>query len=291
MTSTKNFLRIPTAALFAEPSVWVLLAVNLIPLAGVFFWDWDLFTLMVLYWMETAMIGFFQLIKILVYQPVLAVFLIPFFTFHFGMFMTVHFIFISSIFGPPWAKAVHASIFLILNRLLFQEGLWVPALALFVSHGVSFLFHGIKRAPASLSPDSPLETPTETEPLSSSGAIPVHPIVRNPSTYHSTDDWKSTIDSTPVRPLKEDIKHPVIPQKVLLEKLSQAKTIKMDRDLMTDPYLRVILMHVTIIFGAMLTFALGTSKAAFTLMIALKITADLFSHANVHRLGEKPSKT
>jgi hypothetical protein len=46
------------------PSTLVLLAANLLPLAGVLFWGWDAFVLLVLYWMETAAIGFWTIARI-----------------------------------------------------------------------------------------------------------------------------------------------------------------------------------------------------------------------------------
>ena len=39
------------------PSTLALIAANLVPVYGVLFWGWDLFGLMVLYWVETAIIG------------------------------------------------------------------------------------------------------------------------------------------------------------------------------------------------------------------------------------------
>ena len=241
---SRSFFRLPDPSLFSEPSVWVLIAVNLLPLVGVLFFDWDLFSLMVLYWMETAMIGFFQLIKILVTSPILAIFLIPFFTFHFGMFMYVHFIFLSSFFGPPWVKALRDSVPAILERLLFQEGFWIPALALFLSHGVSFFMHGL-----------------------------------NPST--------SAV--TPARPVDPAVTNTLSPAQQKMVSLLTRSAGNMNKDLMAEPYKRVVIMHLTIIFGGILAMALKTTKAAMVIMILLKIGADLFSHANYHGLGD-PSK-
>jgi len=38
-------------------SAWVLVAANLVPLAGVLWWDWSVFALLVLFWMENVVIG------------------------------------------------------------------------------------------------------------------------------------------------------------------------------------------------------------------------------------------
>ena len=95
--------------IFSKVSVWFLVAANLLPLAGVFLWDWDLYFLMVLYWSESAIIGFFGIVSIILQTRILSVFLVPFFCVHFGMFMGIHFIFITFMFGPSWAKPLRLS--------------------------------------------------------------------------------------------------------------------------------------------------------------------------------------
>lgn len=270
----KTFFRIPDASVFAEPSVWVLVAVNLLPLVGVFFFDWDLFSLMVLYWMETAMIGFYQLLKILIHKIWLAILLVPFFTFHFGMFMYVHFMFISSLFGPPWVKAMRASVPDILDRLLFQEGFWIPALALFVSHGVSFFMHGLKQ---------PTDVAAKQVPTAPSPAIHPHP---DAAAYHSTEDWKATIDPTPLQALDPTAEGALPPVQSKIESFLLKPATTDQEDLMlVAPYKRIVIMHVTIILGGMLAMVLKTTKVALVVMILMKIAADLFSHANYHGLG------
>ena len=276
----KSFFRIPDSSLFSEPSTWVLLAVNLIPLFGVFFWGWDLFSLMVLYWMETAMIGFYQLIKILVTNPILALFLILFFTFHFGMFMKVHFLLISTLFGPPWAKELHYSMSLILDRLLFQEGFWIPALALFISHGISFFFHGFK-APLPTGIEALKEGLRNMEPPPEA-ARPVGESI----SYHSTEDWQHTIDSTPLKSLVSPPEKNLSPARTKAV-LAVAQGAGNTQSLMFEPYKRIIVMHITIIIGGIISGIAGNSKAAILVMVAMKTAADLFSHANYHGLGAK----
>ena len=45
-------------------TVLFLIAVNLIPLFGVLFFGWSLFSIMFLYWIENGIIGFFNILKI-----------------------------------------------------------------------------------------------------------------------------------------------------------------------------------------------------------------------------------
>ncbi len=51
---------------------------------------------------------------------------------------------------------------------------------------------------------------------------------------------------------------------------------------MKEPYRRVVIMHLTIIFGGFLTLSLGSSLAALVLLLVLKIFADLRSHLLQH---------
>src|SRR5688572_2147822 len=81
------------------PSVIVLILANLVPLAGVIFWGWDLLDLMILYWMETGIIGFYAIIQMAIASRWGALFTVPFFVVHFGGFMAGHLFFLLMMFG------------------------------------------------------------------------------------------------------------------------------------------------------------------------------------------------
>jgi hypothetical protein len=53
--------------------------------------------------------------------------------------------------------------------------------------------------------------------------------------------------------------------------------------LMHKPYTRVILLHVTIIFGGMAAMALGSPVWALVLLVALKTLIDVVAHLREHR--------
>ena len=78
---------------FATGTVLALVAANLIPLAGALFFGWDLGTIMLLYWAESAIIGLFNIGKMIAVGGWGAIFLCVFFCVHFGGFMAGHFIF------------------------------------------------------------------------------------------------------------------------------------------------------------------------------------------------------
>ena len=83
----------------------VLVAANLIPLWGVIFWDWDAFNVVLLYWSENIVVGFYNILKMAfarVSRPAEhlgKLFLIPFFSVHYGGFCAVHGFFVLMLFG------------------------------------------------------------------------------------------------------------------------------------------------------------------------------------------------
>ncbi len=55
---------------------------------------------------------------------------------------------------------------------------------------------------------------------------------------------------------------------------------------MTAPYRRILVMHLTLIFGGFLAMALSNPLPALVLMIVLKVAADVRSHLGEHRLRD-----
>lgn len=123
-----------------------LLIANMVPLFGVGALGWSLYELMLAYWLENAIIGLFTIFKIALAEKVPAadsnvkmtppglnfkLFLIVFFSFHYGIFTLVHGVFVYALFGPhnPF-------------NIVESYSFW-PALATFcfflASHGFSFL--------------------------------------------------------------------------------------------------------------------------------------------------------
>lgn len=144
-----------------DGSVIALLAANSVPLFGVLFLGWDVFYIVLLYWAENVVIGFYNVLKMVfaaVPHPAAhlgKLFMIPFFIVHYGMFTAVHGVFVFAFFhkgqgGPP-ASMGHTTwpCFLVLVQMLLNAAIYVcsiippqmriAVLALFVSHGVSFV--------------------------------------------------------------------------------------------------------------------------------------------------------
>jgi hypothetical protein len=208
-----GWLRALNGRYWRAPSVILLVVANLIPLYGVVHWGWDLFVLMTVYWVETGIIGFFTAIRMVLAARWAGVLLLPFFGFHFGMFMGVHFVFLWALFGGEWQQKVSgAGIFA--QLLVFGTGLWIACAALLLSHAASFYLNVLR-------------------PLRSAG-----------------DDPRS-------KPLPLN-------------------------DIMLTPYGRIVVMHVTILAGAFLLQVFKTPLAAFVLLIALKIVADVAAHVRTN---------
>jgi hypothetical protein len=126
-----------------SPSGLALIAANMVPLVGVLFLGWDLSSVMVLFWAESAVIAFYTALKMTFVGNVAAVFAVPFFLGHFGGFMAGHFLLIYMLFirgtGTSPEPAVPETL-----RVIFTP-LAVPIAALFISHGISFVTNFIGR--------------------------------------------------------------------------------------------------------------------------------------------------
>jgi len=183
-----------------SPSTLALVFANLVPLAGAAFLGWNLSYVMILYWAESAVIGFFNICKIIVIGRWFALLAGPFFAGHFGGFMAVHFLFIYGLFvqGPQDTSGGDLSD---VASLFFA--LW-PALAmLFASHAFSFYRNFLGR-------------------------------------------------------------HEYC-----------GRTVQKQ---MSEPYHRIIFMHLVVIIGGGLTMLLGESTPVLMVIIVAKIWVDLKAH-------------
>jgi hypothetical protein len=91
-------------AVWTAPSVVILVLANLIPLAGVMFFGWAVFPIMLLFWLENVVVGALNALKMLVAGgpaplQVVKLFLVPFFCVHYGGFTLVHGVFVFAMFG------------------------------------------------------------------------------------------------------------------------------------------------------------------------------------------------
>jgi hypothetical protein len=129
-----------------EPQALILLLGNLVPLIGVVAWGWDAFVLLMLYWLETAIIAFWSVLRIATMPPAALgdikyegydkqptpIALAAFFTVHAGLFMSVHFLFLWELFGGDWPRRVHG-LRSFVDQIVIATGLWIPLAVLFVA--------------------------------------------------------------------------------------------------------------------------------------------------------------
>lgn len=136
---------------FFFPSTILVLFADLYPLAGVLWWGWDAFVLLMLYWMETAVIAFWALARILTLAPgpdesgeslayriKLRLGLTLFFLVHASAFMGAHLLFLWSVFSGNWGQTIHNP-HDFLHQMVLPYHLWVPLGMAFVARGIAFV--------------------------------------------------------------------------------------------------------------------------------------------------------
>jgi hypothetical protein len=137
-----------------------LIGANLIPFAGVFLFGWDVTFIVLLYWIENLIVGFYNILKMAALKMSQAVgntqklFLIPFFCVHYGGFCAVHGLFLTVFFkigagASPfdggsgwWGPLIFIQLLLSVIAKIWAgrppEMIWA-VLGLSISHGISFI--------------------------------------------------------------------------------------------------------------------------------------------------------
>jgi hypothetical protein len=137
-----------------QPPVIALLLGNLIPLVALYFFHWDVFSLLFLFWLENVIIGIVNVLKIIFAGTgasnglssqarliffAAKLFLIPFFCIHYGLFTLVHGVFIIGLFDKGVHHGFGISFPLILQVIRDNHLQW-PFAGLVVSHLISFFW-------------------------------------------------------------------------------------------------------------------------------------------------------
>lgn len=122
----------PDPSRLRSPEVVALLAANALPLLGVLALGWSLADVLLLYWAESAVVGAFTVLRMLLAGSAAALVYVPFFCVHYGVFMTVHLVLLVTTFlGDVDAASL--------------RNVGVGALVLAASHGASFMRHDVMR--------------------------------------------------------------------------------------------------------------------------------------------------
>jgi hypothetical protein len=204
------------------------LSANLVPLAGVLFWEWSVSSVIILYWFENIVIGVLNIARMISFRPeqapfgqALKLFLIPFFCVHYFMFCAGHGVFVFGMFPDEagyFAEDAGFSLFGSLFRAIeiFSTPLAWAAAILAISHLLSFVVN-----------------------------------------YIGGQEFRGM-----------DI-----------------------RKLMTAPYSRIVVLHLTIIFGGFAAMALGEPIWFLVILVLAKTGVDLKMHLKEHlaKAEEEPN--
>ena len=117
-----------------KTSLIALIIANIVALFGILFLNWSTITLLLAFWAESTIIGFFNVVKMLLSQgenKSAKIFLIPFFIFHYGIFMLVHLIFLAALFLKDELTPD-----LLIKSIMVAAPLFI---SLFISHGISLV--------------------------------------------------------------------------------------------------------------------------------------------------------
>lgn len=133
-------------------STLALILGNIVPLLGVLILGWRVEDILVLYWIENLVVGFYTLVRMLIVAPVGGLFAGAFFTVHYGGFCAGHGLFLLSLLelaGADWFPQSHWAGPLVFVGLLVDvvskvmeiaPAGWVWATgALLLSHAVSLV--------------------------------------------------------------------------------------------------------------------------------------------------------
>ena len=145
-------LRARSVGQSAPIAVALLLLANLLPLAGVLWFGWDVGMVLITYWLENGIVGLINIPKILLAKrsatsvanfPAGRAVYAGFFLVHYGIFWVVHGVFVFALVG------LSSGFMLTFNNpvrtVLSDSALAFAALALLASHGASFLLNYIGR--------------------------------------------------------------------------------------------------------------------------------------------------
>ena len=211
-------------------AVAALLVANAVPLLGVLLLGWNVWTILIIYWLENGVVGIFNVLKMARVEGTDAAgaavamigrgmsgsgaakaTMIPFFIMHYGMFWVVHGIFVLTL--PQFLAFGGEGVGSESGSELFSDPLAIAIvlIGLFISHGLSYRLNFIGRGE-----------------------------------YRRTTVARQ----------------------------------------MGAPYGRLVVLHVTIIFGALAIAFSGAPEAAVVVLVVLKTALDLGLHLAEHRGAE-----
>lgn len=201
-----------------DGSLKLLIATNIITIALALFFNWELMTLLWIYWVQSVIIGFFTAVKMLLFRSpeqknieTLQLFYAGFFVVHYGLFHFVYMMFLGFFSIILMVTRQPIDLLVATRQPIDLISIFLTSLLFLINHTYSFYLNYLKKKPSDF---------------------------------------------------------------------EQYKNIK---DIMLQPYSRIIPMHITIILGGFLIFAIPfASKILLLFFLVLKSAADIYSHVKEH---------
>jgi hypothetical protein len=238
-------------------SAIVLLIANAIPIIGVLFFGWSLITILVLYWLENGIVGFWNVPKIALAQGPM----IPR---------------LSEM--PETARGVVASAALARLQLIPRAGLSVFFL---VHYGIFWLAHGIfvfalpsisGMASGTLDRNAACDSPIFPEP----GEIPIGDAGSCAPGAFGEIAWGSVLIGAAALFLSHGASF-------LLNYIGNGEYLRTSAPRqMGSAYGRVVVLHLTILIGGFVVALLGAPIGALIVLVVLKAAFDLGLHRREH---------
>jgi len=129
----------------------LIIIANILPLVGVIFWGWDLANVILLYWTENLVLGFWTIAKILTSQGKdqgssmgAKIFISCFFTVHYGIFCFGHLAFILAILLVGNSSGGTFPFDSLLNGGLITKGVLTGTAIMFLTHGIDFFLNYLR---------------------------------------------------------------------------------------------------------------------------------------------------
>lgn len=138
-----NTKRLADVMKFRLSSLALVLA-NLVPLAGVLFFGWRVFDVLMLYWLENVIIGVINVMRMAITQDSGKWFLMPFFSVHYGVFCYGHLMAVTGLFSDSLGAANVWEYFLgvPLSELGSASSMapqWIAVISIAASHLISYI--------------------------------------------------------------------------------------------------------------------------------------------------------
>jgi hypothetical protein len=228
-------------------SVWAvasLVFANLVPLFGVLFFGWDLWTIIALYWAENGIIGLYNVAKILKAEGT----------------------------SPAVAGLGGVSRSASQQRTLGAMGRVATALFFLVHYGLFWFVHGIFVLVA---------LPLFAGPRGDVGVSRLEFDLAFGVAGPDLIGVRANLDLVLLGAVALAISHGVA---FVFDFLGRKEYLRVSPQVQAGaPYARLVVLHMTIILGAFLSAALGAPLGALLVLVGLKTALDLALHLREHR--------